>query len=322
MDVGGVTREWIHLFIKAAIDHGTYKSLGYLKMTDKSIPAYSFNPTLPLIASNQSTLTAIGKVVAKSLMESIPLNIYFPHALCLHLLQQYKASIEHLSDYDIELYKGIKSLLEDKIDKSNQLYFTYISEGKEILLRENGGQLEVDESNKLEYVTLVSDYILNKSIHSQVEAFRNGFYSVIDFKIISMLNAKELQSLLQGASTIDAHDWQLNSIYGKPYSKEHKTIVNFWKVIHSFTNQKRVGILQFATSMKSPPFGGFSCLCNQRGEKQLFVIEGMEYRKGVLPKSYTCFNKLLLPDYPNAEELEASLRMVIKYGIFGFYPNP
>ena len=287
-------------------------------MTDKSITAYSFNPSLDLTKSNLSTISAIGKVIAKSLMESIPISIYFPRALCLHILQQYKADIELLSDYDLELYKGIKSLLQEKIGQSNKLIFSYVLQGKEIMLKENGDHLVVDDANKLEYVALVSDYIVNTSVNSQIEAFRNGFYSVIDFKIISMLNASELQSLIKGVNTIDADDWQSNCIYGKPYSKDHKTIVNFWKVIHSFPNERRVGVLQFATSMKSPPFGGFSCLCNQRGHQQLFEIDGMEYKKGILPKSYTCFNKLLLPEYDTLCEIQEALSTLIDYALYGF----
>jgi ubiquitin-protein ligase E3 C len=86
---------------------------------------------------------------------------------------------------------------------------------KLVELKPGGKDISVTNDNKIEYMHLLSDYKLNKQIHEQVIAFRNGISSVINLDILQMFNFNEFQNLISGCKeTIDVEDWRLNTVYG------------------------------------------------------------------------------------------------------------
>jgi ubiquitin-protein ligase E3 C len=83
-----------------------------------------------------------------------------------------------------------------------------------IELKPGGKDILVSNDNRIEYIHLLADFKLNKQIHEQVIAFKNGMQNVIDLELLRLFNFNELQILISGATdTIDVSDWEKYTIY-------------------------------------------------------------------------------------------------------------
>jgi ubiquitin-protein ligase E3 C len=69
-----------------------------------------------------------------------------------------------------------------------------------------------------------------------------------------MFNQQELQILLGGIdSPIDLQDLRAHTKYGSSYGDKEPTIQAFWKVVGSFNQEQKRGLLRFVTSCSRPP---------------------------------------------------------------------
>ena len=69
-----------------------------------------------------------------------------------------------------------------------------------------------------------------------------------------MFNQQEVQILIGGVDTpIDLEDLRQNTNYGGLYDDNEPTVQAFWKVVNSFTQEQKRGLLRFATSCSRPP---------------------------------------------------------------------
>ncbi len=71
----------------------------------------------------------------------------------------------------------------------------------------------MNDENKWEYVTLVTNFRLYKAISTQVDAFLKGFYSVVPKDLLKMFDNRELELLISGLQNIDIDDLKENTIY-------------------------------------------------------------------------------------------------------------
>lgn len=114
-------------------------------------------------------------------------------------------------------------------------------------------------------------------------------YSAFEFSDITcrMFNQQEAQILIGGANTpIDIADLQQHTSYGGHFDADHPTIVLFWKVVESFDQEQRKGLLRFVTSCSRPPLLGFHELVPN------FSIRNAGEDELRLPTSSTCVNLL------------------------------
>ena len=87
-------------------------------------------------------------------------------------------------------------------------------ETKLVELKPGGKDIPVTNDNKIEYIHLLSDYKLNKQIHEQVIAFRNGISNVINLDLLRLFNFNEFQNLISGGvEIIDVNDWKRHTAY-------------------------------------------------------------------------------------------------------------
>jgi ubiquitin-protein ligase E3 C len=85
---------------------------------------------------------------------------------------------------------------------------------KIVELKPGGKDIPVTHDNKIEYIHLLADYKLNKQIHEQVIAFRNGISNVINLDLLRLFNFNEVQNLISGEiEIIDVNDWQKHTVY-------------------------------------------------------------------------------------------------------------
>lgn len=130
-----------------------------------------------------------------------------------------RLDIDYLASLDPEVYKNL-ILLKDSKCNVHELELNFavdlneFGQTKLVELKPGGKDIPVTNDNKIEYIHLLADYKLNKQIHEQVIAFRQGISSVINPDMLKMFNFNEIQNLISGCKeNIDVDDWKFNSVY-------------------------------------------------------------------------------------------------------------
>lgn len=269
IDGGGISREFVTELMKTAFD----PNRGFFKSTvDRTLYP---NPSAELVVENYLThYFFIGRIFGKAIYENMLNEIPFSHFFLAKLLTKNQGSdigIHYLASLDPLMYKNLLYLKNYQSDVSDLgLDFTIVQsdlgENKIIELKPNGKEIPVTVQNRIEYIHLMADYILNKQIRPQVSAFKQGLANCLNLDWIRMFNVRELQILISGAPTpIDLEDLKQNTSYSGGYSANHLTIVNFWKAVETFDEKQKSQLLKFVTSCSRPPLLGNFCFvlnCN------------------------------------------------------------
>ncbi len=201
--------------------------------------------------------------------------------------------------------KDYKSNVKD-LELNFALNSNQFGETQTVELKPGGKDILVTNDNKIEYIHLLSDFKLNKQIHDQVKAFRNGISNIISLDLLRLFNFNELQSLVSGPNDfIDVMDWKRYTVYSGLYNQDHVVIDNFWKIVESFSEDHKRKLLKFATSRSKPPLFGFQNLIPN------FAIQSSGGQER-LPTASTCLNLLKLPPIEDFETLKEKLICAIE----------
>ncbi|GFW35209.1 ubiquitin-protein ligase E3A [Trichonephila clavipes] len=212
------------------------------------------------------------------------------------------------------LYKGLKDLLSYEGDDMETVYMqTFRITYKDVFgtvlvhdLKENGEKVLVNQSSKEEFVRLYADFLLNKSIAKQFQAFKRGFQMVTDDSPLKMLfRPEEIELLVCGNKNFDFNALEEATEYDGGYQSDTNIIKWFWQLVHDFNLDQKRKLLQFTTGSDRVPVGGLSKL------KLVIARHGPDSDR--LPTAHTCFNVLLLPEYSSKEKLEERLLKAINY---------
>lgn len=99
-----------------------------------------------------------------------------------------------------------------------------------------------------EYLERVVRWRLERGVAQQTESLVRGFYEVVDPRLVSVFDARELELVIAGTAEIDLNDWRTHTEYRSgEYSMICFTIhrmkkVVFWLVLN--------GKLTFHSDMK------------------------------------------------------------------------
>lgn len=334
--------------------------------TNSSVTSNWYSGMLPFtFSSNQKKLQYyefFGMILGKVVYESQHINISF-HKWFYKQLLDIPCDFEDLQDSDPEFFKHLMGMLDYNIDdagldltfsvnepkiKSNTdsssvtglpSLFLHILGSKEksvsttsqdaiIDLKPNGRNLSVTNSNKFEYISLITEYKLMKRHKVAIDAFKKGFYDIIPkFLLQKYFNADELELLICGLPSISLLDWFHNTEYQRGITSNHFLIQWFWIAMKTFTYNQRIQVLQFVTGSTKVPLKGFAFLPSSAMSN---AIEGMPtFRRfnlyidvtkddRYLPTSRTCFNQLIIPRYSSYEILREKLLLATSEGNFGF----
>ena len=107
----------------------------------------------------------------------------------------------------------------------------------------NGQNTAVTNHNKMTYIEKKADFMLNKMIKYQTEAFWEGMALVIDLQYLQLFTNEEMNQLLNGESrSFDPDNLYLHHVnHGFDYYPAH--LEEFWRVLRSFTNQEKQDFL-------------------------------------------------------------------------------
>ncbi|KAJ3585994.1 hypothetical protein NHX12_012396 [Muraenolepis orangiensis] len=309
LDYGGVAREWFFL-----LSHEVLNPMYCLfEYAGKDNYCLQINPASYINPDHLKYFKFIGRFIAMALFHSKFIDTGFSLPFYKRMLNKPWA-LNDLESIDPEFYNSLIWIKDNDIEECClEMYF---SVDKEILgeittheLKDGGGDIQVTEENKEEYIRLVAEWRLSRGVEEQTQAFFEGFNEVLPQQHLQYFDAKELEVLLCGMQEIDLTDWQRNTIY-RHYARGAKQIIWFWQLIKEMDNEKRMRLLQFVTGTCHLPVGGFADLMGSSGA-QKFCIEKVG-KENWLPRSHTCFNRLDLPPYKSYEQLKEKLMFAIE----------
>ncbi|KAI9140489.1 hypothetical protein BKA69DRAFT_1079194 [Paraphysoderma sedebokerense] len=336
IDQNGVFKEFLEETLKQAFN----PNLSLFQTTSDSLLYPSL--TSSIHANHLQLFEFVGKTLGKAVYEGIVIDAPFAPFFLSKLLGRYNY-LDELPSLDPVLYKNLTFLKHYEGDAEDLCLSFTISENvfgqtTEKEIKPGGKGITVTNENKIQYVYLMADYRLNKSIKEQSEAFIKGFRSVIPPLWTSIFSPPELQRLISGDDVdIDIQDLRRNTIY-QGYFDKHKVIINFWSVFSEFSKEEKQKFLKFCTSCSKPPLLGFSNL-NPKFTIRFVPADdsadpsspsvtdtastvtnffgslfGVGKDTDRLPTSSTCFNLLKLPAYKKKSTLREKLRLAINSG--------
>jgi len=318
IDQGGLRREWMDLFSKYVFNPEN-KIFTCIEAGGSGVQP---NP-YPEKSVKIDHYRLIGKLVSKCLLE-----MCFGKTYRMNLQGQMSSSMltqmlgadvtySHLSDDAPQLYTSkIKYILDNDVEDL-QLTFTQeeeVSGGviKSIDLCSKGSTKLVTEQNKQQYIYTLAKFLLVDRVSKQMEAFLEGFHSLIPCDILDMFDEKELELLLHGIREYNVQELKLNhTLVGYKSPRFGQVLDWFWMALTHFSKEDMAKFVQFVTGSSVLPPGGWKQLAPN------FQI-GFSGEKGRLPLSFTCSNYILLPNASNYQEFEKVLLMAVREGVDRF----
>ncbi|XP_064808775.1 ubiquitin-protein ligase E3A-like [Oncorhynchus masou masou] len=304
VDEGGVSKEFFQLVLEEMFN----PDIGMFTY-DESTKLFWFNP--PSL-ENEAQFTLIGIVLGLAIYNNCILDVHFPMVVYRKLMGK-KGTYLDLADSHPVQYQSLKELLDYEGDVEEDMMITFQISQTDLFgdpitydLKENGDKIPVSADNRKEFVSLYSDYILNKSVERQFKAFRRGFQMVTNESPLKYLfRPEEVELLICGSRNLDFHALEETTEYDGGYNKDCRIIKDFWETVHSFGEEDKRLFLQFTTGTDRAPVGGLGKL------KMIIAKNGPDTDR--LPTSHTCFNALLLPEYDTKEKLKERLLKAITY---------
>ncbi len=260
----------------------------------------------------------VGRVLGKAVYEGVVVQPQFAPFTLAKLLGK-PVNLHYLPSLDADLYKNLMFLKTYEGDAAD-LCLTFTLPGDdgdmshrgathaELPLVPGGGDKDVTNGNKIQYIHLVADAKLNKAMAKQTAALVAGFHDVIPPSWLSSFSEPELQTLLSGAAgDIDIDDLAAHTRYAGGYFSSSSTIKALWKVLRELPEEDKAAFLRFVTACERPPPLGFKDL------DPPFTIQRVGDTSR-LPSASTCFNILKLGDFGSASVVREKLLYAIRSG--------
>eukprot|EP00026_Physarum_polycephalum_P000250 Phypoly_transcript_00250.p1 GENE.Phypoly_transcript_00250~~Phypoly_transcript_00250.p1 ORF type:complete len:1049 (-),score=150.38 Phypoly_transcript_00250:103-3249(-) len=320
IDQGGLFKE----FVSNILVQGFNPNRSGLFVTTPSHTLYP-NPKSYLVHPNHLVIfELLGKFLAKAIYDGVVVDLPLAGFFMSKILGKYNFFHE-LSTMDTELYKNLLFIkhYEGNLEDLSLTFSVSEDDGVgNVVVKDlipNGREQAVTNSNRAQYIYLMADYYLNKSIEEQCRAFVSGFQEIIPYEWTHIFSPTEIQQIISGGSSqaIDVDDMQRNTKY-HGYSSASHVIRNFWKVVREMTPEEQKKLVKFVTGYPKPPLMGFAAL---RPELSIRKVEGEG--GGVLsflplggdvdrlPSASVCFNMLKLPNYKKMSTLKEKLLYAI-----------
>ena len=242
----------------------------------------------------------LGCMLGKAVFEGIVIDasLFAPFFLgALRGRQQFFHVLDDLQQLDAEVHKNLcflRSCHEDV--EALGLTFTVarndFGESEEVELVARGRDLAVTHANRFSYIQLVAKHYIVDRIAPHTQAFVRGFHAVVPASALQSFSEPELQILVSGSlAGIDVADMRRHAQYAGGYTGLDRHVRRLWEALGSLSQEELSLFLQFVTSSRRAPTGGFGTL-----NPPLTIVRVPIRRDDErLPVGRTCFNQLLWP---------------------------
>ena len=308
------------------------------------------NPQLGLFPSPKPSgnpraehcLSAIGMVMAKSLMDEHRMDINFSDAFYKCLFKKnLEAQQLSLADFKYvmpSIYKFIESLVDalrekwsienDKtlsVEEKEQFISKIVCDGcpfedlcvnftipgsPDIEMEEGGSDTLLSIDNLEKYLKLLTWWVLYKNPQESIKTVRDGFGNFLNPRFMRFFYPHEYDGILCG---LNKEQWTVeylknNSVLDE-LNPEAPVVQYLFEVLSSLSASDQRSFLQFATSTPRLPVGGLAALDPKLTVKRKSSDgDPNDY----LPSAMTCFNILFITEYSTKEALEGKLLLAIK----------
>lgn len=308
----------------------------------------------------------LGKFMAKAIMDSRVLDLPLSTAFYKLLIDKSSMCEDDLKYVDEQLHSSVQSL-RDYVRQRRQLVRELVTnktnvdetEKKLADLEKTVADMDLDFTlpgyshielkaatarrvpvasvnleNLDEYIALLVDWTLNRGVAAQVDAFRDGFNSILPAHTLfgGLFRAGELDRLVCGAGY---QKWDLKTLNectrcDHGYTHESKAVQHLFEIMCSFDAAEQRLFLQFITGSPRLPIGGLRSLVPQLtivrkaadasgGSPASSSAAAANNNDQHLPSVMTCVNYLKLPEYSSVEVMREKLTKAMQYGQLSFH---
>uniref|UniRef100_A0A3P8Z9B5 HECT-type E3 ubiquitin transferase n=1 Tax=Esox lucius TaxID=8010 RepID=A0A3P8Z9B5_ESOLU len=309
LDYSGPSREFFFLLSQELFN----PYYGLFEYSANDTYTVQISPMSAFVENHLEWFRFSGRILGLALIHQYLLDAFFTRPFYKALLRL-ATDLSDLEYLDEEFHQSLQWMKDNDITDILDLTFTVNEEvfGQvtERELKSGGSNLQVTEKNKKEYIERMAKWRVERGVVQQTEALVRGFYEVVDSRLLSVFDARELELVIAGTAEIDLHDWRNNTEYRGGYHDGHIVMRWFWGAVEHFNNEQRLRLLQFVTGTSSVPYEGFAALRGSNGLRR-FCIEKWG-KVTSLPRAHTCFNRLDLPPYPSYALLYEKLLIAVE----------
>ncbi|XP_069471819.1 E3 ubiquitin-protein ligase HECW2 isoform X2 [Ambystoma mexicanum] len=315
LDYSGPSREFFFLVSRELFN----PYYGLFEYSANDTYTVQISPMSTFVDNHHEWFRFSGRILGLALIHQYLLDAFFTRPFYKALLR-ILCDLSDLEYLDEEFHQSLQWMKDNDINDMLDLTFTVNEEvfGQitERELKPGGANIPVTEKNKKEYIERMVKWRIERGVVQQTESLVRGFYEVVDARLVSVFDARELELVIAGTAEIDLSDWRSNTEYRGGYHDNHIVIRWFWAAVERFNNEQRLRLLQFVTGTSSIPYEGFASLRGSNGPRRFCVEKWGKIT--ALPRAHTCFNRLDLPPYPSFSMLyEKLLTAVEETSTFG-----
>uniref|UniRef100_A0AAV2LD52 HECT-type E3 ubiquitin transferase n=1 Tax=Knipowitschia caucasica TaxID=637954 RepID=A0AAV2LD52_KNICA len=315
LDYSGPSREFFFLLSQELFN----PYYGLFEYSANDTYTVQISPMSAFVENHLEWFRFCGRILGLALIHQYLLDAFFTRPFYKALLRL-PTDLSDLEYLDEEFHQSLQWVKDNDITNILELTFTVNEEvfGQvtERELKSGGANIQVTEKNKKDYIERMTKWRVERGVVQQTEALIRGFYEVVDSRLVSVFDARELELVIAGRVEIDLNDWRSHTEYRGGYHDGHIVMRWFWAAVERFNNEQRLRLLQFVTGTSSVPYEGFAALRGSNGLRR-FCIEKWG-KVTSLPRAHTCFNRLDLPPYPSYSMLyEKLLTAVEETSTFG-----
>jgi E3 ubiquitin-protein ligase TRIP12 len=221
------------------------------------------------------------------------------------------------------IYKNLDKELTELENNVNALDLDFRYPGYEnIELKKNGKDVLVTLDNLEEYIDLITDWTLVKGVQQQIEAFKEGFESILPLSSLKIFYAEELERLFCGSGFVQ---WDTKMLVectrcDHGYTHDSKAVQNLFDIMSSFNADEQRQFLQFVTGSPRLPVGGLRSLTPPLTiVRKSLTDTNLKTIENHLPSVMTCVNYLKLPEYSSVELMRTKLFKAMIDGQLSFH---
>uniref|UniRef100_A0A670Y171 HECT-type E3 ubiquitin transferase n=1 Tax=Pseudonaja textilis TaxID=8673 RepID=A0A670Y171_PSETE len=315
LDYSGPSREFFFLLSQELFN----PYYGLFEYSANDTYTVQISPMSAFVENHLEWFRFSGRILGLALIHQYLLDAFFTRPFYKALLRL-PCDLSDMEYLDEEFHQSLQWMKDNIITDILDLTFTVNEEvfGQvtERELKSGGANIQVTEKNKKEYIERMVKWRVERGVVQQTEALVRGFYEVVDSRLVSVFDARELELVIAGTAEIDLNDWRNNTEYRGGYHDGHIVIRWFWAAVERFNNEQRLRLLQFVTGTSSVPYEGFAALRGSNGLRRFCIEKWGKITS--LPRAHTCFNRLDLPPYPSYSMLcEKLLTAVEETSTFG-----
>ncbi|XP_053350588.1 E3 ubiquitin-protein ligase HECW1 isoform X3 [Clarias gariepinus] len=309
LDYSGPSREFFFLLSQELFN----PYYGLFEYSANDTYTVQISPMSAFVENHLEWFRFSGRILGLALIHQYLLDAFFTRPFYKALLRL-ATDLSDLEYLDEEFHQSLQWMKDNDITDILDLTFTVNEEvfGQvtERELKSGGTNIQVTEKNKKEYIERMAKWRVERGVVQQTEALVRGFYEVVDSRLVSVFDARELELVIAGTAEIDLSDWRSNTEYRGGYHDGHIVIRWFWAVVEHFNNEQRLRLLQFVTGTSSVPYEGFAALRGSNGPRRFCIEKWGKITS--LPRAHTCFNRLDLPPYPSYTMLYEKLLIAVE----------